>query len=177
MKSVEHIDLKAQALRDYMQSRVLSARPVEIVEMLYQVAIDNLNHAIRCLKSGEAMQRADAVTRAQEAVTELTMALDHSVGAPFTRTLAALYAYVLHQTIVGHASQSEEAFQKAIVILSTLLEGWKGVREQVLGAEAPALEPVEKVESEKSPLDVEPSTDRWADYQEAAPAGSRDWNC
>jgi flagellar protein FliS len=177
MECVEHVDSKAQALRDYMQSRILSARPVEIVEMLYEVAINNLTAAIGHLKSGQAMERAAAVTKAQEAVNELMMALDHSVGASFTRTLAALYAYVQNQTIIGHASQSEAAFQKAVSILNTLREGWAGVRAQVLGTEAPAAESATPHEAEPSIHASEPPTDRWAEYREEVPVGSRDWSC
>jgi flagellar protein FliS len=169
METVEHADSNTQALRDYMESRVLSARPIEIVEMLYQVAIDNLNAATRYLKTGEAMERATAVTKAEEAVTELMLALDHSVGASFTKTLAALYDYVLNQAIIGHAKKSEVAFQNAVAVLSTLLEGWAGVRAQVIESESRAAVP------ELSPFQPVPS--QWTDYQQEVPAGSRDWSC
>jgi flagellar biosynthetic protein FliS len=177
METVEQADSMAQALRDYKESRILSARPVEIVEMLYQVAIDNLRAAIRLLKTGEAMERANAVSKAQEAVNELMLALDHSVGAPFTRTLAALYAYVQHQVIVGHAHQSEAAFQKAISILNTLLEGWVGVREHTVGPELPAVEPAARQEAEPFADASRLVSDCSAEYHQEVPAGSRDWNC
>ncbi len=177
METVEHADSMAQALRGYKESRILSARPVEIVEMLYQVAIDNLEDAVRYLKTGEAMERANAVSNAQEAVNELMLALDHSVGASFTRTLAALYAYVQHQTIVGHASQSEAAFEKAKAVLNTLLEGWVGVREKTLASESAAVAPVARPETELSTYTSQPVSDRSAEYHQEVPVGSRDWNC
>jgi flagellar biosynthetic protein FliS len=177
MEFVEQSDSMTQALRDYKESRVLSARPVEIVEMLYQVAIDNLRAAIRHLKTGEALERANAVSKAQEAVNELMLALDHSVGASFTHTLAALYAYVQHQVIVGHASQSEVAFEKAISILSTLLEGWVGVREKTIASELPAVEPVARPQAEPFVEASQPLSDRSGEYYQEVPAGSRDWNC
>src|SRR5438094_9028427 len=83
-----------QALRDYVESRILSAHPLEIVHMLYQLAMDSLRTAIAHLKDGDALARGRAVTRAQGAVNELMLALDHSAGAPFSRTLAELYAYI-----------------------------------------------------------------------------------
>ena len=45
-----------RAHRDYQESRILSAHPVEVVHMLYQVAIDNLTAAIANLKSAVAMK-------------------------------------------------------------------------------------------------------------------------
>ncbi len=177
METVEHADSMTQALRGYKESRILSARPVEIVEMLYQVAIDNLEKAIRYLKTGEAMERANAVSNAQEAVNELMLALDHSVGASFTRTLAALYAFVQHQTIAGHANQSEASFQKAKAVLTTLLEGWVGVREQTLAAESAPVEPAPRPQAEVSTYTSQPVSDRSAGYHQEVPVGSRDWNC
>ena len=121
-----------QAHRDYIESRILSAHPVEIVHMLYGVAMENLNAAISYLKSGDALGRSKAVSKAEEAVQELVLALDHSVGAPFTRTLADLYAYVLEQIIKGHARQSEQAFREALAILSTLSAAWSEVKAKVV---------------------------------------------
>src|SRR5579864_5444211 len=105
-------DPLSQAHRDYLESQILSSSPTEVVQKLYQVAIDNTHAAIRYLKAGEALPRARAVTKAEEAVDELLIALDHSVGAQFTRTLADLYRYVLHQLVLGHARQSEQADRK-----------------------------------------------------------------
>src|SRR6478735_7123474 len=93
MNLVQSSDPVQQAQREYLESRILSAQPAELVEMLYQVAIQSLKKAIGHLKSGDAMARSREVTRAQEAVNEMMAALDHSVGASFTQTLAALYSY------------------------------------------------------------------------------------
>src|SRR5579864_2148193 len=81
-------DTLAQARRDYIENQSLVTSPTEIVHLLYKVAIDNMRAALDCLKSGDAMARARAVTKAEEAVDELILALDHSAGAQFTRTLA-----------------------------------------------------------------------------------------
>src|SRR5690348_6927885 len=107
------LDPVQQAQREYLESRILSAQPAELVEMLYQIAINNLKLAMTHLKSDDAMTRSVEVTRAQEAVNELMAALDHSVGASFTQTLAALYAYVQQEILKGHAGPSEEAFRRA----------------------------------------------------------------
>ena len=177
MNFVHTSDPVVQAQREYMESRVLSAQPAELIELLYQIAIQSLKKAIGHLKSGDAMERAGEVTRAQEAVNELMAALDHSVGASFTQTLASLYAYVQQQILKGHAGQSEEALQRAIGILSTLQDGWQGVTVDLAKAEhpvVPMVQPDEPVQPE------EPSAragDRSGEYyQEAVPVTSRGWS-
>ena len=167
----------AQAQREYLENRVLSAKPVEVVEMLYQVAIQSLNRALEHLRSGDALARAQEVSRAQDAVNELMAALDHSVAA-FTQTLAALYIYVQQQIVKGHFNQSEEAFQKASAILTTLLEGWAGVRAEVMQTStAVTAAPEVAPELEPSPPASPGVKDVSTEYQQAAPVGSRDWNC
>lgn len=169
-----------QAQRSYAEGQVLSAHPVELVHMLYQVAIDNLNAAIAHLKNRDAFARAYAVSKAEEAVGELVLSLDHSVNAPFTHTLGELYGYVVQRIAEGHAKQSEQAFQEAMSILATLAETWAEVKKRVCEenriadtgnepqpAEAPAAEPAVQV------------SDRYAAYSQSLPAavGSRDWSC
>src|SRR5689334_18677240 len=178
MNLVHSSDPVVQAQREYLESRILSAQPAELIELLYQIAIQSLKKAIDHLKSGDAMARAGEVTRAQEAVNELMAALDHSVGASFTQTLAALYAYVQQEILKGHAGPSEEAFRRAMGILATLEEGWKAVRVETSQADpAAAPQPVVVDEAETT---AEPSggvSDRSSEYyQTAVPVGSRDWS-
>src|SRR5665213_4012448 len=109
-----------QAHRTYAENRVFSAQPAERVYMLYQVALESVNTAIARLKDGDIFARGRAVNKAHEAVDELILALDHSVGANFTHTLADLYSYVQRQLVAGHSQKSEEAFHKALSVLTTL---------------------------------------------------------
>lgn len=119
-----------QAHRDYAASSAQSAHPVEVVHMLYQIAIDNVNLAIAHLKDGDIFARGKAVNKAHEAVSELLLSLDHSVGASFTRTMAELYDYIQRQLTRGHSMRSERAFCDALGILKTLSSAWAEVKEK-----------------------------------------------
>ena len=178
MNTMPSLDPVQQAQREYLESRILTAQPAELIEMLYQVAIKNLKLAVTHLKADDAMTRSAEVTRAQEAVNELMAALDHSVGAPFTQTLAALYAYVQQEILKGHTGRSEEAFRRAMGILATLEEGWKGVRTEVAAvnpAAAPQQYAAEEPETVRQPANG--INDRSLEYsQSAVPVGSRDWS-
>jgi flagellar protein FliS len=126
--------LAQQAHRDYLENKVFSAHPVERVQMLYQVAIDSVNTAIARFRDGDIFARGRAVTKAHEAVDELILALDHSARANFTHTLAELYDYVQRQMVAGHCQKSEEAFQKALSVLTTLADAWKEVVARTCGS-------------------------------------------
>jgi flagellar protein FliS len=177
MNFVQSPDPVQQAQREYLESRILSAQPAELIEMLYQVGIQSLKKAIGHLKSGDAMARSAEISRAQEAVNELMAALDHSVGASFTQTLASLYAYVQTEILKGHAGPSEDALQLAIGILNTLQEGWSGVCTQLAKANQPVKAPAQYVEPDQPEEQPVGAGDRSVDYyQEADPVPSRGWS-
>jgi flagellar protein FliS len=166
------VQTDSQAHRDYRESRILSADPVEVVHMLYQVAIDNLNAAIACLRTGDNFERSRVVSKAQGAVDELMFALDNEKGAPLARNLAELYDYVQREIIAGHTRRSEPSLRNALKILTTLSEGWSGVRAQ-LRAEAQAYSlPEESVEPVREPV-VRGFYGEFAQAQQT----SRDWSC
>jgi flagellar protein FliS len=123
-----------QAHREYLEQRVLSAHPVERVYLLYQVAIDSVNVALARLKDGDIFARGRAITKAHEAVDELNFALDHSVGASFTGTIAELYGYIQRQLVTGHVQKSEQALQEALSVLTTLADAWKEVVARTCGS-------------------------------------------
>ena len=131
MREIMDPQIEQQAYREYLENLTLSAHPVEIVCSLYHVAISSLNAAIGYLHSGDAYARARMVTKAEKAVHELILALDHSVRAPFTRTLADLYRYILDQIVKGHGYKSEQAFRDALAILTTLESAWTQVKAEV----------------------------------------------
>ena len=123
-----------QAHRTYAENRVFSAQPAERVYMLYQVALESVNTAIARLKDGDIFARGRAVNKAHEAVDELILALDHSVGANFTHTLAELYDYVQRQLVKGHSQKSEDAFRQALAVLTTLTDAWRQVVQNTCGS-------------------------------------------
>jgi flagellar protein FliS len=122
------------AHREYLENRVFAAHPVERVHLLYQVAIDSVNTALARLKDGDIFARGRAITKAHEAVDELNLALDHSVGAGFTRTIAELYGYIQRQLVKGHSQKSEQALQEALSVLTTLADAWKEVVARTCGS-------------------------------------------
>jgi flagellar protein FliS len=123
-----------QAHQTYVENQVFSAHPAQRVYLLYQVAIESVNVAIARLKDGDIFARGRAVNKGHEAVDELILALDHSVGANFTHTLAELYDYVQRQLVKGHSQKSEEAFRQALSVLTTLTEAWQQVVERTCGS-------------------------------------------
>jgi len=162
------------AHRDYLEGRILSASPVTIIQMLYDVAVGSLKAALDKLASGDAMGRAREVSRAQEAVAELMVSLDHSAGAAFSKELARLYAYAQSEILEGHVQQSVEALRNAQSVLTILSEGWAAVCEQTVADRNEAAETCTEIENVPT---VTSAINPLAEYQPAAGSESRFWSC
>lgn len=163
--------------QEYFENRIRSAHPLELVVMLYDTAIESLNAAIGYVRTQDRFERSRAVTRAEQAVHELLASLDHSVNAPFTHTLASLYHFCLDRMVAGHSNQSEQAFQEALSVLSTLGVAWREIAEQTCHAPAAPDETAEEVQPEMVSANPYGGSPYGSYGGSVAAAGSRNWSC
>jgi len=122
----------------YLESRILSADPVELIRVLYQTGVGAVQDARRHLADGKIMERCKAVNKATQVVTQLLTALDHERGGEISQRLAALYSYMLGKLIEANFKQRDEPLAEVLSLLATLAEGWEGVRPAEKQQEAPA---------------------------------------
>jgi flagellar protein FliS len=112
----------------YLESRVLSAEPVELVKMLYQAAIAAVKDARRHLANREIAARARAITKACTIIAELATSLDHERGGEVSRGLARLYDYISRRLIEANFQQADRPLEEVLGLLATLVEGWEGIQ-------------------------------------------------
>ncbi len=112
----------------YLESRVLSAEPLQLVKMLYQAAIGAVKEARRHLANREIAARARAITKACTILAELTTSLDHERGGELSLGLARLYDYMSRRLIEANFKQTDQPLEEVLGLLSTLVEGWEGIQ-------------------------------------------------
>jgi flagellar protein FliS len=145
----------------YLESRVLSADPIELVNLLYQAGTVAVRDARHHLAEGRIAERSQAINRACEVVIELSSALDHKRGGEISQRLAQLYDYMLRRLLEANIQQSDAPLSETLSLLSTLSEAWEGVRPAVAMQAAHAESPWSQAAPVESP---------WS--QPAASAGS-----
>jgi flagellar protein FliS len=123
----------------YVESRVLSADPLELVKLLYQAAIASVRDARSYLAEGEIAARARCITKTSLILTELTVSLDHERGGDVSLGLARLYDYMSRRLIEANLQQADKPLEEVLSLLLTLAEAWEGIQ--------PAAEPEPKAES------------------------------
>jgi len=123
----------------YLEDRVLSADPMELVRLLYQGCIDALSEARQRLADGDIAGRSRAISKAYEILLELATSLDQRRGGEIGERLLSLYDYMRRRLIEANSRQEDAPLAEALGILETLGEAWTGVEEQLRGeASAPA---------------------------------------
>lgn len=144
----------------YLESKVLSAAPVELVGMLYEGALEAVSEARECLGKGDIAGRSRAITKALQILYELTSALDHERGGELSRRLAGLYAYMQQRLIDANVEQAEAPLVEIGSLLATLEEAWRAV--PVSESEAVAGVPAEAPEAWCAPAQEYAPSQAWS---------------
>ncbi|MGD0870549.1 MAG: flagellar export chaperone FliS [Bryobacteraceae bacterium] len=120
-----------QNARDaYLESRVLSADPLELVHLLYEAAIEAVREARRHLAAGEIAARSRSITKAFGILQELVAALDHDRGGEISARLAQLYDYMQRRLLEANFQQADGPLAEVLGLLATLAEAWQGVERE-----------------------------------------------
>jgi flagellar protein FliS len=111
----------------YLETRILSADPVELVNILYEHATINVQAARENLAKRDVAARAHAVTKAIAIIGELESSLDHQQGGEIAMNLGKLYRYMRDRLTHANIMQTDEPMAEVEALLKTLGEAWKGI--------------------------------------------------
>jgi flagellar secretion chaperone FliS len=112
----------------YLEERILSADPVELVHLLYQAAIGAVEDARRHLAERQILARARSISKACDILLELDTSLDFERGGEMSVRLAQLYGYMHRRLVEANFRQSDQPLAEVAGLLATLMEGWAGVK-------------------------------------------------
>jgi flagellar protein FliS len=124
----------------YLTSRVLSADPIELVDMLYEHAVELVQDARRNLAAGDIAARSKAISRTIVVLAELEASLDHERGGAISRNLAQLYEYMRFRLTYANLKQEAGPLAEVEGLLRTLGEAWKTIRPANAAPITPAAE-------------------------------------
>ena len=114
----------------YLESKILSASPLELVSLAYEGAIEAVRDARLCVQEKRIFDRARAITKAQLIIGELQSSLDFKRGGELSLELARLYDYMQRRLIDANFQQLEAPLTEVEGLLDTLLESWRELARQ-----------------------------------------------
>jgi flagellar protein FliS len=112
----------------YLDTRVLSADPLELVHILYEHTLTMVADARRHLAEGNIAGRGQSITRALAAIDELDKSLDRASGGALAQNLAALYQYIRGKLLAANIRQQDAPLEEVETLLRTLGEAWNAIR-------------------------------------------------
>jgi flagellar protein FliS len=130
----------ANANAAYLESRVHSADPVELVRILYESASGAVTDARRHLAAGAIAERSRSINKACAVLAELISSLDRERGGEIAQRLGQLYDYMYARLIEANRQQADAPLADVLGLLATLSEAWEGagaVAQPAAAAEAP----------------------------------------
>ncbi|HYA16816.1 MAG TPA: flagellar export chaperone FliS [Bryobacteraceae bacterium] len=111
----------------YLESRILSADPIELVNILYEHAILYTAQAREALAKRDIQGRSAKIGRVISILGELDSSLNHSAGGDISANLARLYQYMRERLLAANLKQQDEPLDEVERLLTTLAEAWHGV--------------------------------------------------
>jgi flagellar protein FliS len=139
------------AQETYLESRILSADPLELVEILYEGALDSLETARKHMREGDIAARSRAIGKVHAILSELAISVKHDAGASFSHDLVELYDYMQRRLIEANRQQVEKPLSEVAGLLATLLEGWRGCRSQAVNTEPHPVNSTEALPASSQP--------------------------
>jgi flagellar protein FliS len=112
--------------QSYLEMKVKTASPIQLVVMLYDKAIVCLNTAIEYInkKSIKFDIINNNIIRAQDIVSELMLSLDFEQGGDIAQNLFAIYDFCMKEMIDGNIKKDPKLLSNVVSILSELRTAW-----------------------------------------------------
>jgi len=115
----------ANANAAYLESRVLSANPTELILILYQAASGAVQDARRHLAANDIAGRSRSINKACGILAERISSLDRERGGEIAERLGQLYGYMYHRLIEANLHQADAPLAEVMDLLTTLTEAWE----------------------------------------------------
>lgn len=119
--------------RRYQEVEVKISTPIELVVLLYDVAVANIQKAQEYMAAHDIGGRTRCLNKAMAILTELQANLNFETGGDIARSLDRLYRYMKNSIFQANLRQDPAPLKEILRLLSSLREAWL----KVVQAESP----------------------------------------
>lgn len=115
--------LYQQKSTQYLESKIMAAKPEELTYMLYEGLIKFIKKAIIAVEGNTVEDVNSNAQRAQAIIDELRATLNKDV--PMSASLDQLYEYMSYKLVEANISKDIAAFNDALEIAESFKETWR----------------------------------------------------
>lgn len=113
-------------VNNYLEMKIKTASPIQLIIMLYEKAIQSLNYSIELLESDNIKydEVNNNILRAQEIISELMLSLDFEKGKEIAQNLYKIYDYLIRECIDANIKKDKDKLKNIVSILDDLKDAW-----------------------------------------------------
>lgn len=113
-------------LNAYKETKIRTAGQGQLIVMIYDEAIKQIDIAVSGLEEGTKQLDAvhNAIVKAQDLVTELTVSLDFERGGEIAKGLFSLYMFFREQLLTANVKKSPSILGSIRSMLAELRDAW-----------------------------------------------------
>jgi len=112
------------AAQRYSQVRMTTSSPGELLLALYDGLFGFLNGAKLCVDRKEMARARELLSKCYAILSELYIALDHSLAPELCGNLEALYGFSMDRVMLASRKGLTEPIDEVIRVLTPLREAW-----------------------------------------------------
>lgn len=114
-----------------LETKVANASPHELIQMLFEGAIERLIQAKACAERGDVSAKGVFLSKALGIVGGLRESLNMEMESDIPQNLDRLYEYIQLRLIRGNLNEDHAAFTECIELIKTIKSGWEGIADEV----------------------------------------------
>jgi flagellar protein FliS len=113
------------------QTKVASADPHRLIEMLLAGALEKIANAKGFMQRGEVAQKGSQLTWAISIIDGLRMSLDKEAGGEIARNLDDLYDYVERRLFQANLENDPSILDEVTSLLREIKSAWDAIPQEV----------------------------------------------
>ena len=119
--------MTTENLDRYLEIKVQTASPGQLVNMLYDGAIRFSKQAKEQMENSDLENANSSIQRVQDIVEELNVSLDTDKGGEIAANLRKIYLYISEQLVEANIKKDVKVLDNVIELLESMRETWKEI--------------------------------------------------
>ncbi len=111
-------------------SAIESANPHQLIQMLYQGALDSLQGALGHIERKDFEAKGKSIGKAMSIIGGLQSVLDHEKGGEIAKNLDSLYDYISVRLYEASLDNDRAKVNEVIGLLKEIKAGWDGIAQE-----------------------------------------------
>ena len=113
----------------YEKANVHTADQRQMILMLYDGSIRFMRKAVNKIEAADIESAPNFLIRARNIIPELLATLKPEKAGEMGANLRQLYIYMFNRLVQANLAKDKEGVEEVIKLMSTLREGWAGVKQ------------------------------------------------